>query len=287
MEQQIMKLLPNVSFLGKKLTRMIVGDNPQTGHSYIEDRVTGEEMKTFYTAEKILETLFTIQDAGYNAILPLSNPSNLQVLKEFRRLGGNLEIIFQPYTAESLEENLPKMLELEPFAIYHQGTTTDYLSETEGWEKLHKNLALLRSAKVKVGLGTHVPETVIRAEREGWDTDFYVLCMYNARRNREGEQSGFITGKSKSGLIFRPDDRFDAYKVIQQVQKPFVAFKILAGGQIFAGHADEEYPAITEKFVRETFDNIKPGDITCVGVFQRDGDQARENAAIVRRVLAV
>lgn len=88
MEQQIMKLLPNVSFLGKKLTRMIVGDNPQTGHSYIEDRVTGEEMKTFYTAEKILETPFTIQDAGYNAILPLSNPGNLQVLREFRRLGG-------------------------------------------------------------------------------------------------------------------------------------------------------------------------------------------------------
>lgn len=282
-----MKLLPNVNFLGKKLTRMIVGDNPQTGHSYIEDRITGEEMKVFYTAEKILETLFTIQDAGYNAILPLSNPSNLKILKEFRRLGGKLEIIFQPYTAESLEENLPKMLELEPFAIYHQGTTTDYLSETGNLEKLHKNLALLSSAKIKVGLGTHVPETVLRAEREGWGVDFYVLCMYNARRNREREQSGFISGKSKSGLIFRPADRFDAYKVIQQVQKPFVAFKILAGGQIFAGHAAEEYPAITEKFMRETFDNLKPGDIACVGVFQRDGDQARENAAIVRRILAV
>ncbi|MBQ9501853.1 MAG: hypothetical protein IJU70_06830 [Lentisphaeria bacterium] len=35
----------------------------------------------------------------------------------------------------------------------------------------------------------------------------------------------------------------------------------------------------------QTYENIKPGDVTCVGVFQRDSDQARENAQIVRRVL--
>ena len=70
-----MQMLPTTNFLGKEITRMIVGDNPQTGHSYIEDIIPGADMKAFYTPEKILETLFVIQDAGYNAILPLSNGS--------------------------------------------------------------------------------------------------------------------------------------------------------------------------------------------------------------------
>ena len=90
------------------ITRMIVGDNPQTGHSYIEDIIPGADMKAFYTPEKILETLFVIQDAGYNAILPLSTPTNLEILKKFRSQGGKLEIIFQPYTAIPLAEMLPR-----------------------------------------------------------------------------------------------------------------------------------------------------------------------------------
>jgi len=280
-----MKMLPSVNFLGKDITRMIVGDNPQTGHSYIEDRITGEEMLAYYTPEKILETLFTIQDAGYNAILPLSTPTNLAVLKKFRKMGGKLEIIFQPYTGEKLKDNLPKMLELEPLGIYHQGTTTDFLMETGDYKTLFENFELIKNSGVKFGIATHVPDTVLQAERENWGVEFYMFCLYNARRNRIGEQSGFITGKTKANLVFRPDDRFDAYKVIQRVQKPFIAYKILAGGQIYAGHRQEEFPQITETYIQEAYQNIKPGDITCIGVFQRDFDQARENAEIVRRVL--
>ena len=280
-----MSLLPTVDFLGHTVTRMIVGDNPQTGHSYIVDRITGDEMKAFYTPEKILETLFVIQDAGYNTIMPLSTPTNLEVLKKFRKQGGKLNIIFQPYTAEPLAENLPRMLEVEPIGIYHQGTTTDYLTETEDLKTLFSNFELLKNSGVLFGIGTHVPETVLRAEKEGWGADFYTFCMYNARRNRKGEQSGFITGKTKQGLIFNATDRFDAYKVVQQVKKPFIAYKIFAGGQIFTGYKPEEYPAVAEKFIAETYANIKPGDVACVGVFQRDTDQARGNADIVRRVL--
>ncbi len=280
-----MTMLPTVNFLGKDITRMIVGDNPQTGHSYIEDIIPGADMKAFYTPEKILETLFVIQDAGYNAILPLSTPGNLEILKKFRSQGGKLEIIFQPYTAIPLAEMLPQMMELEPLGIYHQGTTTDFLMETDEMKTLRSNIELIRSYGVKVGLGTHVPDTVLLSEEEDWGIDFYMLCMYNARRNRKGEPSGFITGKTKAHLVFQPQDRFDAYKVIQKVQKPFIAYKILAGGQIYYGHTKDEYPAITENIFRETYDNIKPGDITCVGVFQRDTDQARENAALVHKIL--
>mgnify|MGYP002513634845 CR=1 FL=1 len=44
-----------VDFFGHKVSKLIVGDNPFNGHSYIESKYTGKEMKEWYTAEKVLE----------------------------------------------------------------------------------------------------------------------------------------------------------------------------------------------------------------------------------------
>lgn len=278
-------MLPTVDFFGTRITRMIIGDNPVTGHSYIEDIVPGREMKAYYTPDHTMKMLFTAEDAGFNTILPLADPGVLAVLKEYRRQGGKMNIIFQPFPAEPLKENLEKMMELSPIAIYHQGTTTDYLTETGGEETLMANLALLRSSGVPVGLGTHVPETVERSEREGWDVDFYMACLYNARRKRRGVPSGFVSGATKAGLVFYPEDRFDMFRVIRSVKKPFIAYKLLAGGQVFLTKEPGEYRETAKRYIAEAYENIKPSDIACVGVFQRDKDQLSENAAIVREVL--
>ena len=41
-----------VNFFGHEVTKLIVGDNPFNGHSYITDRVPGAEMKSYlYSGE--------------------------------------------------------------------------------------------------------------------------------------------------------------------------------------------------------------------------------------------
>ena len=42
-----------VNFFGHQVSKLIIGDNPFTGHSYIEDKIPGSDMVKFYTAEKI------------------------------------------------------------------------------------------------------------------------------------------------------------------------------------------------------------------------------------------
>ena len=42
----------SVNFFGHEISKLIIGDNPFNGHSYIEYQTTGAEMKNFYTAEK-------------------------------------------------------------------------------------------------------------------------------------------------------------------------------------------------------------------------------------------
>ena len=51
--------MKTVSFFGKTVSKLIIGDNPINGHSYIVDQIDGNTMKAFYTAEKIKETAGT------------------------------------------------------------------------------------------------------------------------------------------------------------------------------------------------------------------------------------
>lgn len=266
-----------VDFFGHKVSKLIVGDNPFSGHSYIEYKTTGKEMKNFYTAEKIKETLRNIEETGYNTMLPLADPYMVRLMQEYQLAGGNLQCIWQPYMPMNQEVSMRDMMEVNTIGIYHQGTTTDFLYETGNTEQIKENLKMWRQMGVPVGLGTHCPEVIELSEEEGWDVDFYLACMQNARRDRRGEQSGFLTGKNKSALVFYPEDRPVMLETLKKVEKPVIAFKIFAGGQMFSGMNHEETRAKIKDVYEEVFSALKPNDIAAIGVFQRDLDQVKEN----------
>jgi len=279
-------MIKTADFLGTQVTRLILGDNPFNGHSYITDIHDGQEMMDFYTADKCVRTLFEAEENGLNTFLPLGDPFSLRVIRQYRNEGGKMNIIFQSYAGAELESNIWQMTACKPLGIYLHGGTTDYCAETGNLDEIHQKLRIIRAAGVKVGLGTHEPETLLLAEKEGWDADFYLTCVYNARRTQRGQKSGFITGKSKDGVTFYPEDAPLMYAAIREVKKPCVAFKVFAGGQIFYGkNTPEEISETAEKTIREAFDNIKPTDIICLSVFQKYKNQLKENADIVKKVL--
>jgi hypothetical protein len=241
-------------------------------------------MIDYYTADNCIKTLFEAEENGIDTYIALGDPFVLRVIRQYRNEGGKMKIIFQTYPAVDLEINLRMMEKCNPIAIYHQGGTADYMCEMGQIDLLRNRMKLIKDIGVPVGLGTHVPETVIRAEEENWGVDFYMTCLYNARRTQRGEQSGFITGKPKY-LVFYPEDRFLMFNVIKQVQKPCIAFKIFAGGQAFNGKTLEEIPAVVEAAFRETYANIKPNDLACIGVFQKYKNQLKENIDITKAIL--
>ncbi|MBT3375249.1 MAG: hypothetical protein HN742_06670 [Lentisphaerae bacterium] len=277
-------MIPTIDFFGTQVSRLFLGDNPINGHSYIPEICPGEEMMDYFTAQKVVEALFEAEELGYTTCLPLANGFMLRVIRQYRNEGGKMNWIFQPFPAIAVEVNARQMGGCDPLATYHQGTTTDGLIESGQVDVLLDNIEKLRVLGKPVGLGTHVPETILRSEEEGWGVDFYMACLHNTRK-RGGEASSFITGKKKH-LKFFIEDRQEMFDVIQQVQKPCIAFKVLAGGQLFYGKTPEEIPGVVEDAFRETFAKIKPTDLATVGFFQRDKDQLRENADIAERILA-
>ena len=270
-----------VDFFGKKVSKLIVGDNPFNGHSYIESKYTGKEMKEYYTAEKVLEALFTIEQNGYNTMLPLADPFIIRVLQQYRREGGKMQFIFQPFMPMDQDVSIRDMMTLDPIGIYHQGTTTDFLFESGRNEEIRAMIKKYHDQMgIPVGLGTHRPDVIETSEREGWDVDFYLACMHNARRDREGEPSGFLTGKNKEKLQFFAEDRPIMLETLKKVDKPIIAFKLFAGGQMFLNATEEQKRELIKGAYEEVFSSLKPNDLGAIGVFQKYQDQITENAKL-------
>ena len=279
-------MLPTADFYGTQLTRLMLGDNPFIGNSYVPDWMPGDEMLDYFTADKVVETMFEAEKNGINAYMILGEPFILRCLRQYRNEGGKMHLIFQTYPAMDLEINLPQMLKCEPLGIYHQGGTLDtWLYKGED-ELVKKRLKMIKDSGVKMGVGTHSPDVVKRAEAEDWGADFYVNCMYDAYRTKRGEASSFITGKTKHHLVFFPGDPPLMLEAMRGTPKPCIAFKILAGGQRLAKLPPEDMPAEVERAFREAYDGMKPGDFACIGVYQGRFNQLAENCATVKRILS-
>ncbi len=269
-----------VDFFGKKVSKLIIGDNPMTGHSYIEDKITGDDMYKYYSTEKIKEALWRMEELGYNTMLPLATPFMIKIFEDYQNEGGKMQYIWQPYMPMDQKTSMRMMKKLNTIGIYHQGTTTDNLYEHGECEKIRERIKEYRELGVPVGLGTHRPDVIELSEEEGWDVDFYVACMQNARRGREGEPSGFLSGKTKAGIVFYPEDRPVMLETLKKISKPIITYKIFAGGQMLLNKPQEEKEKLIKGVYEEIFTALKPNDFAAIGVFQRDEDQLEEDARL-------
>ncbi len=276
-------------FFGNKITRLIAGDNPFGGHSYIDPIVTGKEMKEHcYETKKLYNLYFELEETGFDCMFPLADPVYVQVLKEYKRDGGKMKFIFQSDSA-MMDFPMAKQLEaLEPIGIYVSGTKTDVRYERGDIAGIKQAIADCREAlgsNVKIGIGSHYPNILEEADRDGWDVDFYVGCLHNIRRNRVGEESGFITGKSKRGVQFFQNDRPIMLNTLANLEKPCIAFKIFAGGNLLLSEDQNEVRETIKNCYREVYTKIKPNDIAAIGVFNKYKNQMKEDMELYNEVM--
>ena len=150
--------MKKVNFFGHEISKLIVGDNPMTGHSYIEDKTPSSEMLDYYTAENIKATLKHMEELGVNGMLPLADPYIVRLLKEHQSAGGQIQYIWQPYMPLDQQVSMREMSKLNTIGIYHQGTTTDFNFEKGNIDVIKENIKVWRDMGIPVGLGTHRPE---------------------------------------------------------------------------------------------------------------------------------
>ena len=275
-----------VDFFGHSVSKLIIGDNPFNGHSYINQFFPKEEMLDYHTEEKILEAMHRMEELGVNTMLPLADPYIIRILQHYRSNGGKMNFIFQTYSPMVMSKDVAEvsirlMMSVEPIGMYLSGTYCDMRYDIDKCQDILDMVNTLRTGGVPVGIGTHYPALIEKSEAENWDVDFYMACMYNARRGRECQESGFITGKSKSGVLnFQPEDRAVMLDALKNVQKPIIAFKLFAGGQMLVEKEDAERRNLIKDTYKTVFGALKENDLGVVGVFQKYHDQIEENVSV-------
>lgn len=271
-------MLPTVKLGSADVSRLIIGGNPFSGNSHVDAQLSGE-MEDFFTTDEVKKTLFRCVECGVNTMQLRADKHIMRIMREFRLAGGRMNWIAQTAPEMySYEGNIKQMLAYQPIAIYHHGTVTDALYKENRIDEIRRRLDVIRATGLPVGLGTHMPEVMARAEDERWGVDFYMACVFNL--SRQDRVSSAITGKANTGEIFDEADVPLMYDMIRGVGKPCLAFKILG-----ATRRCQTQEAVRAAF-DEAFANIKPTDAVVVGMYPKHSDQVGQNSRYTAEAIA-
>jgi hypothetical protein len=275
-------LLPTVRWKDHEITRLLVGHNPIKGISHLTPQLN-QEMRAWFgdQGQRAVQLLAECQSAGINACqmgFQPGQPLIEELLQSHYEQGGRLKWIAtfysMPQDREEGKQELARILRMNPppIGVQQVGNTSDLLMRQGKIDSTPENLKLFRDAGLLVGLGSHNHEVIDYAENAGWDLDFYQCCFYRSLFGLDSAAGG--------GETFEEEARQSMTRTICRVSKPCIAFKVLAAGR----HCGS--PSDVDAAMRDAYENIKPTDVVLVGMWQKYKNQAGENAALVRKILA-
>ncbi len=246
--------------------RFIVGHNPLCGNSHVSLALNAE-MEEYFTTQNVLKLYQQAERLGVKTFMIRADYRMLEWVEQYRRAGGTMNFVAQ--TASEMHDvfaNIRVAAAAGASAIYHHGTQTDKFWREGRIEECLDYLKCMRDAGVAVGLGTHQPEIIDHAQQHGWDVDFYMASFYNL--SRAPRESMLVTGRAQyEQEQYLPEDRQAMCRTILAVDKPVLAFKILAAGRHCATQ-----PEVRRAF-RQAYAHIKPTDAVVVGLFPKYADQ--------------
>ena len=270
--------LPTVDFAGQSVTRLIVGGNPFRGYSHLNPDLD-RDMREFHTVDNVVKTLLRAQECGINTMQSRGDDIIFEMIRAYRDGGGTMQWIVQTASEKpDLFVNIREIAALDPIAIYWHGSMTDRMWKEGRIHELEDYLKAIRDTGKLVGVACHMPHVLRWIVDQNWDVDFFMSCFYNLAKIKR--ESMLVTGKFVEEP-FDDEDREPAIEFIKSTKKPCIAYKILAASRKCGTEAE------LKGAFQYAFDNIKPGDVVNVGVFQKHEDQLGQNARIVREVLNV
>jgi len=274
--------LPQIRIGKHSISRLICGCNPFGAMSHTSP-LMDFEFSQYYTVEQIANTLLKCQEEGINTVQGLT-PERYKALV---KAGGKIQVLAN---GRGDPAGIKNLIANGAIGIHHYGVTTDALYHQGKLSVAREYLRRVRDSGVLAGLTSHIPEVVERVESEGWDVDYYMTCVYQWGRTTADLEKLFAGRKDLLPVeaysmvvgdgyaeVFLNGDPPKMYKVIRQVKKPCLAYKILAAGRKCLT------PETIEQAFQDAFANIKPTDAIIVGMYDKYVDQIAENCGYVRR----
>ena len=249
---------PRTTVGGVSLPRLLVGTNWFLGWSHTS-LARDNFIREYQTRERIGAVLSVFLEHGIDAVMgPLSPHLDDSIREVEQRTGHKIIRIYtpsfdpgpDPQPADSPEAVLDRCAALgTTFCLPHQSVTDALVDRRAGVIcDIDKYTRMIRERGMIPGLSTHMPETVVYADKAGADIETY-LQPYNS--------AGFLMQVEADWVM----------KVIRDAKKPVMIIKPLAAGRIL--------PVVGLAFVWNT---IRDRDMVTVGT--TTPEEAREIIAL-------
>lgn len=270
--------LPTIDLGGRRVSRLICGGNPLSGFSHFSAEMDWD-MITWYTMPHVQDLLEECWRCGINTFQTRGDRFTMRARLEHELGGGRMQWIAQTASEfRDIRGNIAEIARYKPIAIYHHGTHTDNAWHAGTIDEILDIVKAIHDHGLPAGIGTHIPEVIEYCEAKGWPVDFYMACVYNLARGYKAAPAADQDAYARDR--FPPDDPPRMYRTIRATPKPCLAFKIMAASR------NATTPEATRAAFAFAFSNIKPTDAVVVGMLQKHRNQAAENAALVREILA-
>ncbi|MBN1342449.1 MAG: twin-arginine translocation signal domain-containing protein [Phycisphaerae bacterium] len=262
--------LPTITIGKHTLTRLVAGSNPVAGYSHSTQNLA-QHMREFFTLEETIKFAKRCEAAGINTWQTSCSEKIHTALRTIHEQGSKLQWICLT-SAQPIEPPLKEVVALKPIAVVHHGGVTDTLFRLGKQELVHDFIKKAHDAGVMAGVSAHNPDNIKAIADKGWENDLFMTCFYYV--TRPAKEIRDKLGTVPLGEPFLESDRVDMSKVVKQVKKPCLAFKILAAGRL----AWTKYAV--EGAFRFAFENIKQTDGVIVGMYPRFSDEISHNVEL-------
>jgi hypothetical protein len=253
-----------------QISRLIIGGNQFSGWSHSRDLSYLRDLFLAYSTEKkIMETLEKCEQDGVNTIITSASE---YLSKYWNQRGGKMQWIAQTHPmANDLTSNIKQAVDNGAIGAYIQGGVGDSFVKNGRVDLLGKAVDFIKSNGLIAGIGGHSVEVPIAVEKAGINVDFYMKTLHHGNYWSATPKEKRVEFNVDSGSPYDHDNIWSitperTIEFMKKVEKPWIAFKVLAAGAI---HPSEGF--------EYAFAN--GADFVCVGMFDF---QITENVLIAR-----
>jgi len=255
---------PRTTVGGVSVSRMLIGTNWFLGYSHTS-KAKDRFIKSYQTRERVADILTVFLQHGVDTVMGMPVPMLRDAIQDAQdRTGREAKLILTP--GFSVLPGGPKETEPErvfdrckelgaTFCFPHQSVTDALLDRMHHKIRdIDRYTAMIREREMIPGLSTHMPESVIIADKTSADIETYIQ-IYNA--------AGFLMQVEADWVM----------RIIRDAKKPVMTIKSMAAGRLL--------PVVGLAF---SWNTIRDQDMVTVGT--TTPDEAREVVELSLDLLA-